>query len=295
MAEKVIINNLSDINIDSISSIQSDSILFITECNSDLRVKRLSEKVFDTLNNLKVIYTKEKKDRYIDFSLNSKSATIILDVSLIDRAKLASIFNEIYEIACQAIIEVYIYYSLASYTPPDSNPPPPNKKVSSVHPRFMGWDDDQANNVMTIVGLGYEKDKAIGAVEYLESVRSVVFIPNSSESEYLSKVKEQNEHLIRLTKAPDRIAYNVQSPFKTVMEIDAVLSTCGHRYKPVLLPFGPKIFYACSLLAALAHSNASVWYVSGEENEEKKCNQKPVSIFGLKCSIQVLNNQDDES
>lgn len=292
MSDKVIIDKLLDVGIDSIRHIESDRILFITECSNDLRVKELAEKVFSTHKNVEVIYTNEDKKSYID--LCSTPMTIIIDVSLINRSKLASIFNEIYELARQAPIDLFIYYSLASYTPPDSNPPPPNRKVSSVHPRFMGWDDDQANNVIAIVGLGYEKDKAIGAVEYLESVRSIVFIPNSSESEYLEKVKIQNEHLLSLTKPSDRISYLVESPVSTVIEIDAVLSTCRNRYKPVLLPFGPKIFYACSLLAALAHSNASVWYVSGEENEERKCDQAPVSIFGLKCSIQVLSNQSNE-
>jgi len=289
MAENITINNLSTIHLNDISTINFDTAYFITGDIGDQRGKIIADKVLAVFPDISVISTNCEKNRYINDPSNQDKLTIIIDVSLIKRAHLAIIFNEIYELSTNREINLYIYYSLAAYTPPDKSDPAPNKRVTSVHPRFMGWDDEQDLNIMTIVGLGYEKEKATGAVEYLESDRSILFIPNSSEEQYLQEVKNQNDYLIQSTKLSDRIEYDVESPVKTIMKIDSIISSCKNRYKPVLLPFGPKIFYACTLLVALSHPNASVWYVSGEDNEKQRPDQDPVSTFGFKCTISVNN------
>lgn len=285
MTNKIKISNLRKLDKSDIRSINSDRIVFITAQPNDLRTKGLLEEVNKSHDDIEVIDTDIIKKSYIEYTPSEDSLTVVVDTSLIKRSCLAGIFNEIYQIAEHQHLNLYIYYSLGKYIEPNNDQLHPNKRVSSVHPRFMGWDEEQDLNVMAIVGLGYEKDKAVGAVEYLESLRTVVFIPNSSESAYLEEVKNQNEHLISSTNKNDQIFYDVENPVRTLLKIDSVLAGCYQKYKPVLLPFGPKIFYACSLLAAMAHPNASVWYVSGEESERKKVNQLPVSTFGIGSSI----------
>lgn len=287
MNSKLKISSLESVDLTDISNIQTDTAYYITENCEDRRTSIIADQVKEYIANVILIDVSIDKDNFFEQDDNTSPLYVIIDVSLIKRVRLAKIFNELYMLSCSTEINLYIFYSLAAYSAPESKVPAPNKRVSSVHPRFMGWDDEQDLNIMAIVGLGYEHDKATGAVEYLESDRAVVFIPTSSEEQYLSQVQEQNEYLIQSTHESDQIEYDVENPVKTIMKIDSVLSGCRNKYKPVLLPFGPKIFYACSLLVALVHQNASVWYVSGEENEKRKMDQEPVSTFGFKCMMKT--------
>ena len=294
MTKCIEVSSLENIDLSCLDEIESDNLIFISAEPGDTRTKDLINRVRSNFTDAYTIFVCDEgnndPEKYIENIDYDNNYSIIIDTSLIRRSRLAGIFNEIYELGTKMDLDLYIFYSLGAYVPPNDHKLLPNKRVASVHPRFMGWDDDHDLKVLTIVGLGYEKDKAVGAVEYLESLRTILFIPESSEEQYLDEVLRQNEYLIKSTSTRDQIYYDVENPVKIVLEIDAVLSGSYDKYKPILLPFGPKIFYACSLLVAMVHPEASVWYVSGEEHEKKRSNQEPVSTFGMACRISAKNH-----
>ena len=92
---------------------------------------------------------------------------ISIDISLIDRKSLASIFALIAKIAIQRVCSVSVIYTLAMYTPPTGELES-NNLVKPVSNFFAGWSTRPGLPIMSIVGLGYERDKAIGAISMLK-------------------------------------------------------------------------------------------------------------------------------
>lgn len=209
--------------------------------------------------------------------------TIGIDISLIHRKTLAEIFSLI--LHNKKTISLYIFYSLAKYAPPPAETFP-NERVESVGIPFSGWSTKPGLPVTAIVGLGYEKSKALGAIEYLESSSSLLLLPKSSEEQYRDDILNQNDTLLSFTPASLKIDYEVQKPVDTILLLDSLIAGYKNDTKLVLLPFGPKIFFACSLVAAIANPEVSVWHVSSVDHQNSLNQDRLiVDTFGFSCSI----------
>jgi hypothetical protein len=55
--------------------------------------------------------------------------------------------------------------------------------------------------------------------------------------------------------------------------------------RPVLLPFGPRIFFAISLLVAMAVEEAAVWHVDGDDDNSVDAQQPTGHAVILSCLI----------
>ncbi|TMP23750.1 transcription elongation factor GreB [Pseudoalteromonas rubra] len=245
------------------------------------RINPLKQIIFDCLDTGLI------KEKLKALWSNGKKITISLDISLIDRKTLAEIISIIGKATLNSPIQILLIYSLAKYTPP-SGEYVINSSVKPVSPFFSGWAQRPGLPTLSIVGLGYEKDKALGAVEYIESSDNFLFFPQSAEKEYSSDVEVMNEALIKSAKSKELMKYNVEQPTDTLYSLDSILSSVKNKYKVVLFPFGPKIFYALSLLAAIIHPEASVWYVSGECGDKDSSQDREISsMTGFEFTIQI--------
>ena len=213
---------------------------------------------------------------------------IAIDISLIDRKLLAELFSTIAKLAVQHCYDVCIIYSLAKYAPP-SGVIYPNTKVKPVSHFFSGWSNRPGMPILSVVGLGYEQDKALGAIEFLESSEAFLYIPNSLEENYLADVLNKNERLLDHSEIKNQFPYQLESPVEVIYSLDSVISANKSKFKIVLLPFGPKLFYALSLLSCIPHPEVSVWYVSGEDGDADSSQDREISrLIGLKFSIEGI-------
>lgn len=195
--------------------------------------------------------------------------SVMLDISSMPRGVMASIMASLDEITSFASnVTVVVAYCLAKYSPP-SDRYIANKTVRPVHPHFTGFLLDPGLPVASIVGLGYEKDKALGAVEYLESSNWWVFIPTSEEKKYYKKVAQHNQTILRVVNDRQKFNYSVHSPLQTLTTLESLVAVLVTTHKAVLLPFGPKIFFFCALLTSLVHKRCAVWDVSGESSKTR--------------------------
>jgi hypothetical protein len=55
--------------------------------------------------------------------------------------------------------------------------------------------------------------------------------------------------------------------------------------RPVLLPFGPRIFFAISLLVAMTVEEAAVWHVDGDDDSSVRLPQSSGHAVVLSCSV----------
>jgi hypothetical protein len=214
-----------------------------------------------------------------------QSTKLSIDISLIDRKSLADLFSTLARLAIEHIYEISVIYSLAKYAPP-SGENCPNNDVKPVSNFYSGWSNRPGMPVLSIVGLGYEKDKAIGAIEYLECSKAFLYIPQSMEENYQKDVLNENSSLLEYFGKKSQFSYKLESPTEAIFSLDSVISANKNNYKIVLLPFGPKLFYALSLLTCIPHPEVSIWYVSGESGDSDSSQDRDIStLLGFKFCI----------
>lgn len=221
------------------------------------KVIDVDDSITELMNEVNELLERANTETELNFSI---------DISLINRTNIANLFTQIARLCSVYSCNINICYGLAEYNPPSSGIDF-NHIVKPVNQFFSGWSTKPGLPVMTVVGLGYEKDKALGAIEYLESSNTIIYLPNSKEVRYKIDVEQVNKSVLSIVKNENKIEYVVECPSEAIYSIDSVLTSHKSKYKIVLFPFGPKIFYAASLVSCIAHPEASVWFVSGEDND----------------------------
>jgi len=189
---------------------------------------------------------------------------IFVDVSSMPRLMLAKVLSYIKVVCFLRPLKLALGYSLARYISPPEQPFPSIRRLAPVHREFSGWAASPALPVDVIVGLGYEKGKAIGAVEYLEPRNRWVFIPSSPEHRFLQKVTSHNRELI--TAGDGVIDYEVLQPVDTYFRLMSLVVGLSPTARPILLPFGPKLFFALALLVSMRFEKAAVWHVDSDDD-----------------------------
>lgn len=223
----------------------------------------------------------------------AEALSVLLDISSMPRCVMAGIMAMLDDFtANKNEINIVVAYCLAKYSPP-SDRYFANKKVKPVHPHFTGFSLDPGLPVAAVVGLGYEKGKALGAVEYIQSANSWIFIPISEEKKYYKKVEQHNQTILKSVSERQKFVYSVHSPIHILSKLESLVSILTYTHKTVLLPFGPKIFFFCSLLTSLVHKRCAVWDVSGESTKSKADVSPSAFVMCLEFSIKRNDDSED--
>lgn len=214
----------------------------------------------------------------------NQTVSIFVDVSCLSRTHMGGLFSAIKDAAQTVTVRLSVGYCLARYSPPPDSRNPANRKVSPVHPTFSGWTAGPHRPVDVVVSLGYEKGKALGAVEYLEPNRRWIFVPNSPETKFLKTVKAHNRELTS-GGGGVQIDYEVLRPRETYFSLLSLVVGLLSEARPVLLPFGPRIFFAISLLVAMTVEEAAVWHVDGDDDSSAELQQSSGHAVVMSCAI----------
>lgn len=206
---------------------------------------------------------------------------VIIDVSCLNRYRLAHIVDSLRCLTCSAITIVFLY-SLAEFTPPPEDNAP-TMVVDPVIPQFAGWTTSPDKPPAAVVGLGYEPSKAIGVIDHLEINNAVwLFAPDGPIADYLITVNQSNESLIDLIQSDGRkLLYSVLDPGSLFQELNSMVDLLKGTYNPLLIPFGPKLFALVSLLVACVHEEVGVWRVSSGTLEQPVDRRPSTHIVGL--------------
>lgn len=238
--------------------------------------------VIDDINddNFSDIFTTELQG-VIDNSRSSPAPLrIAIDVSCLNRFRVASIIATVVPLIRNGKIIVDIWYALAEFQPPQHQMLQ-NEFVGPVHTRFAGWFTDPGRPLALIAGLGYEQGKVMGATEYLQASRVVAFVPVSPIKEYEQFVLEANYSLLTELDKRDIIEYRVDDPVRTLATLDSAIRGLVETHNVVMLPLGPKIFTVLALLSQLFHNDSSVWRVSSGRRLEARDVKPTAHFFGM--------------
>lgn len=191
---------------------------------------------------------------------------IAIDISCMSRPTMAAAFQAVLESAEQRTVWMDVLYVVAEFTAPP-NVLPPNEDIRPINDWFAGWPTNATASTSLVVGLGYERDKASGASEYFDASETWVFVPQSAIGDYETAVVGNNEDLLARAKRRDHVTtYRVERPTETFGLLASAVSRIVSKMNPVLLPFGPKVFFALSLLVAAIYREVGVWHVTGDSN-----------------------------
>ena len=208
------------------------------------------------------------------------NARILVDISSLTRVRLAHLIEQFRHAAVDRSIEVTFIYSLAVYTPPTSAAQY-NSHVGPVTSAFAGWWEEPDRAAAAIVGLGYEEDKALGAVEHLQSSYVWLFVPTSKIGEYSDALARANRTLLEIVPPARQIGYRVHDPHESFIKLESLIYGVSRSHNAVLLPFGPKLFALYALLVGALHPNVAVWRVSAEGLEEPVDREGSGLVYGL--------------
>ncbi|WP_165666039.1 hypothetical protein [Metapseudomonas otitidis] len=197
-------------------------------------------------------------------SKKESAPTICIDVSCMPHSLMTCIARSICLLAESRAISLVVGYVIAEFSPPPKILPP-NEDIKPVDEFFAGWPSNASAATSLILGLGYEREKAEGACEYFDASDTWVFFPKSPIGEYDQAVQANNNELLeRLDRKHRVLSYCVDSPSNAFGQLVGLVLSIMPRSNPVILPFGPKIFFMLSLLVAAIYKEVGVWHVTGD-------------------------------
>lgn len=212
-------------------------------------------------------------------------ASIFIDLSCLARQHIGALFAAVKDLAREGPVELQIAYSLARFVKPPVQWSTAIRRIAPVNNEFAGWTAAPDNPIELVIALGYEKGKAIGAAEYIEPGETWLFVPTSPEKKYYGEVQAQNKELLHERKTK-LLEYQVLSPVDAYHTLLSLVRGMRNVARPILLPFGPKIFFGLSLLVAIAIDEAAVWFVDGENTSSSDTGQPSLHAVIMGCRIE---------
>jgi len=194
---------------------------------------------------------------------------IILDISVMSRQRLSSIMIKLIR-NLPKDSSLTISYSISSYIPAPTESSP-IKEIGPVSSELSGVIGGLEKPVSIIIGLGYEKNKALGIYNYFDTKSNLVFtlIPKSQEHQFESDVKKNNNILLSNIPQKNQHYYDTANPYNTYLDLKALYQTLKEISRPILIPLGPKILTAINVVIGLQFSpNIPVWRVSSNHTEK---------------------------
>lgn len=197
---------------------------------------------------------------------SSGTVRLCVDISSTSRLRLAILIENLLLSNASCDFYVDFLYSFAN----DSSGIQETVVTSAgpVTEMFAGWAGDPESPLAAVFGLGYERDKALGVLEFLEPGEVWAFEPRREDAAYGRLIKRANVSFYSGLSPGHIIGYPVKCPFESFRQVETFIYGIMRRCRVILLPFGPKPFALISLLVASIHyPEVSVWRVTGEDSE----------------------------
>lgn len=189
-------------------------------------------------------------------------AHVAVDVSSMNRKRIAAVVEVLAALSPGGALTVDLLYVPALFHTPPALP----DSVLSLKPvssHFSGELRAHATAV-GLVGVGFEPNKAAGALNSLEIPCGAVFIPESPDERFLPAVLTANTGLLDGSERLNRVHYDVTDPFDCIARLEGrthALLRSGEA--PAIIPLGPKIFaLSACIVAAMHHPYVQVWRAS---------------------------------
>jgi hypothetical protein len=198
-------------------------------------------------------------DQIWDTKIAGTKFRIAIDISVFNRRRIALIVEAL--LKSNRHIEIHFFYALSNFVEPAPEFSP-TAQVDLISEYFSGWSRRPGQKVLALVGLGYERELALGCLDYIQASQYVLFVPSGPIPEYDYAIRTQNESLFEVTKETSIITYDIMSPLGLVEDISSLVATLTLNNSVAIIPFGPKLFTLASLLVIRDSKLASILRMS---------------------------------
>ena len=185
---------------------------------------------------------------------------------------------------------VHCVYTVAEFIkPPEVQYP--IVECGPVTPWFSGWYADPSVPTVAVFGAGYEQDQVIGVLDVLEAADVRVFVPVGPDERYSASVNRANATLWEEVPRAHRMKYSVLDPYQTFIRVESLLYGLSAGKRTVVVPFGPKIFAVCCMLAsASTDPPVPLWRVSTGQGEPARERRPTAHLCGIAAEFLVVED-----
>jgi hypothetical protein len=214
--------------------------------------------------------------------VNSKKGEhvkIFVDYSSMTRSWYAAIISAIKLISSKSTVECYFGYSPACYEPPPSETMP-NELVCPID-GFGGLEAMDLPSAL-IIGLGYEKDRALGLLEYVDPGVCFAFYTDPPlDAEFSDVLKTNNLRFLNLIGDDNIFKHPLMDIQRTGNLLMSLVWGLKDRYRIILAPLGIKPFCLLCLLLATRYPEIDVWRVTSgtKAGMPNRIAKGPVLVF----------------
>ncbi len=212
----------------------------------------------------------ESVSRHVDGFLFGKNfdgpVNVLLDITVMSRHRLACIICSLMD-SLPEHSTLSVVYTLSDYIPPP-NEDTPIKYLCEITSQLGGSIGDPSLPTSVIFGLGYEKSKALGVANFLDSGFIYTFIPKSPVTKFETDVVDNNKDLLDSISSDNVFFYDVCQPYSTYLDLKSLVQSLNKFSRPLIIPLGPKILAVLSvILGKELYPNLPVWRVSSGYSE----------------------------
>ncbi|MFN0157617.1 MAG: hypothetical protein ACKVRP_06035 [Bacteroidota bacterium] len=192
-----------------------------------------------------------------------KRAAVLIDYTSMTRNWYASALNFFRHsaFACDQV-DLYMTYAPSKYSPPQ--PPVPN----SVMEPIAGFGRLELPNRKSalVVGLGYEQERALGLLEYVEPAKTFAYYTDPAyDKRFVKTVLRNNRYFLNKIGIENTFAHPLGDLRTTESHLSSLCHGLRREYRVILAPLGPKPFVLLCLLMATKYPFLDVWRVSAGE------------------------------
>lgn len=174
---------------------------------------------------------------------------ILIDISSCSRSIMAKLLIAISHVF-SGRAEITCVYALSAFdSPPDGELP--SHISEPVVGDLSGWSDDLSKPPCAVIGMGFEPGRALGCMDYLEIPEVRLFMPNGVDKRFEIAVREANAVLIDEAGNNSVLPYQILDPAATYEKMESLMFGLLARFRPVIIPLGPKVFAALSMILAI--------------------------------------------
>ena len=196
---------------------------------------------------------------------NVGKARVLVDISSMTRVWYGALVRALMSFRPRGSLVVHFAYTAAEFVEPPSEYPP-NRVVAPV----AGFTGNTLPDKPTalVLGLGYDKDRAIGLKDHLDPQLTVLFYASPAiDSRYVPQVLAVNEELIHEVGEEKVFTYPISDCVATFRHLESFCKGLTNDWRVVLCSLGPKVFGLICFLVASLLRDISIWRVSADSHE----------------------------
>ena len=190
---------------------------------------------------------------------------VLFDISSCSRAVIAKILLAMKAVTSE--IRLTCAYAVSQWFAPPTGELPSTISEPVVGD-LSGWSNDLTHPPCAVIGLGFEPGRALGSIDYLEVPEVRLFLPQGPDKRFYEAVLDANDLLLSEA-GRDFIRYDIRDPLDLYQKLISLTVGLISTFRPIVIPLGPKIFAALSILVAIElEPLVCVWRVSAGEYED---------------------------